>query len=328
MSTPLLPAPIRWHRPLVALAAAMAVVGLVAAVGLIVDQRELLGAPIWAKPLKFAISIAIYAVTWAWLLGQLTRWRRTAWWAGTVIAVTLTIETAIIVLQAVRGHASHFNESNTLDGTLYSVMGASIGVLWIATLLAAVLLWFTPLADRARSVAIRLGAALCLIGVGLGFLMTLPLASQLADFRGVVGAHTVGAADGGPGLLMLGWSTEHGDLRIPHFIGMHALQVIPLVLLLIELAARRVTVLRAVRVRVGLVWTTVVVYAGVVAIVTWQAVRGQSIVLPDALTLLGGCVIVVIGLIGTGLSLGQRLGERRRPAVEGAVVREELLGRR
>ncbi|MEL4318597.1 hypothetical protein WJX64_06275 [Leifsonia sp. YIM 134122] len=307
----LLPPPVRWHGPLIALAIGMVVLGVVATIGLLVDQRELVGAPVWAKPLKFAISIAIYAVTWAWLIGQLTRFRRTAWWAGTVIAATLAIETVLMVLQTVRGHRSHFNQANPFDEAVWSIMGTSIAVLWIATLVAAVLLWFTPLADRARSLAIRLGAALCLVGLGLGFLMTMPLPAQLDDYEGIIGAHTVGADDGGSGLLLLGWSTEHGDLRIPHFIGMHALQVLPLALLLIELAARRVAVLADVRVRVGLVWTTFAIYGAVMALVTWQALRGQSIMLPDAATLLGGAAIVGVALIGIGLSLRQGAAARR-----------------
>ncbi|GAA1505796.1 hypothetical protein BJ978_002821 [Agromyces terreus] len=298
-----LPQRIRWHRPLIGLAIASAVVAVIAAIGLVFDDRELLGAPIWAKAFKFAVSILVYAVTWAWLIGQLRRFRRAAWWAGTVISATLLVELGIIALQVVRGHRSHFNNSNPLDEALWSVMGTAIMLLWLATLVAAVLLWFTPSPDRARNLAVRAGSVLSLIGLGLGFLMTMPTPTQLESDGDIIGAHTVGAGDGGPGIAILGWSTEHGDLRIPHFVGMHALQLIPLALVLIELAARRVLMLRSIRARVGLVWTATGMYAAIVALVAWQALRGQSIVSPDVLTLGAAAAIASAGLVGAILSV-------------------------
>ncbi|MCK8609376.1 hypothetical protein [Agromyces sp. C10] len=287
--TPDRPAPggatgaLTWHRPLLVLTAAMVALAVASVVGLLVDERTLLGQPIWAKPLKFALSIAIYAVTLAWLI-TLTRGRlrRVSWWAGTVSAVALVIEMVVIVGAVVAGTTSHFNVSTPLASVLWSVMAVSIVVVWIATLVVAFALFRAPLRDPARSLAIRAGSILALAGMALAFLMTSPTAAQLADFRGIAGAHSVGVADGGPGIPVLGWSTVAGDLRIPHFVGMHALQALVLFVMALEWAARRVAVLADVRVRFGLVAIATVLAAATTAIVTVQALMGESIVAPSA----------------------------------------------
>jgi hypothetical protein len=297
---------IRWHRPLLALAAAMTLLALFCVGGMLFDSRQVLGVNVWEKPLKFAISTAIYAVTWSWLLAQLRRFRRVGWWAGTISATLLAIELIIIVGAAAAGVTSHFNVSTPLHTTLWAIMAFSISALWIATFVVSILLFRNPLGDRARAVAIRSGAILALVGMGLAFLMTGPQGDQISDYRGVIGAHSVGIDDGGPGLPLLGWSTVAGDLRIPHFIGMHALQAIPLVLIVVELLSSRIAVFRDLTVRFRLVLIVTGTYAAALALVTWQALRGQSIVHPDATTLALAATIAVAAIAAAAVVLRPR----------------------
>jgi len=285
MTATTLPTPVQWHRPLLVLAVATVALALACFLGMLVDDRQLLGVNVWEKPLKFAISGAIYAVTWSWLIGQLTRFRRVAWWAGTVSVILLAVELVVIVGAAAAGITSHFNVATPLNVALWAVMAFSISTLWVATFVVSILLFRNDLGDPARAVAIRAGAVIALVGMALAFLMTGPQGSQISDYQGVIGAHAVGVADGGPGIPLLGWSTVGGDLRIPHFVGMHALQVIPLALIAIELLARRVPRLAGVAVRQRLMLVIAGTYVVTVAVLTWQALRGQSIVHPDAATL-------------------------------------------
>jgi hypothetical protein len=298
---------IRWHRPLLWLAAGMVVLALITLVARLLESHLVTGVNQWDKPLKFALSTLVYAVTWSWLIGQMRRGHRLAAAAGTVITVALAIELAIITGAAAVGITSHFNVSTPLSTALWSVMATSISVLWIANFVVAVILLRNPVGDGARTLAIRLGAVISLVGLGLAFLMTAPTSHQLNDFQGIAGAHTVGLSDGGPGLPLLGWSTVAGDLRIPHFIGMHALQAIPLALIAAELLSRRIVLLRDVTTRKRVVWVLAAAYAGAVALVTWQALRGQSIVHPDGLTLLvgTGLLLTVIALMVVALRRGR-----------------------
>ncbi|MEA9985984.1 hypothetical protein [Subtercola sp. RTI3] len=270
------------HRPLLWLALGMLALTVIALVGLVVDPRMITGMPLWEKPLKFSLSVLIYSVTLSWLLGQLPRHRRLAWWAGTVAAAFLAVEMIAIYGAAVAGTTSHFNVSTPFSTAIWGTMAVSIVIVWAATILVAVLLFRADLGDPARSFAIRSGLIIAVIGMGLAFLMTNPTAAQLSHFHGIAGAHTVGLPDGGPGLPLLGWSTVAGDLRIPHFVGMHAMQVIPIVALLLELGSRRVSALRDSGTRLGILIVIAALYLGVIAVLTLQALSGESIVHPDA----------------------------------------------
>ncbi|WP_117213259.1 hypothetical protein [Allorhizocola rhizosphaerae] len=292
----------RLHRPLIVTAFAMTGLILVTLAGLVFDDRVLMGVPIWIKPLKFSISIVFYTVTLAWLISLINT--RTAHRLGTFISVALFVEMMVIVGQVVRGRMSHFNAETSLDFTLFIIMGTTILLVWAATLWIAVLLLIQRVADRPTALAVRAGIFIALAGLATGFLMTQPTPTQLAALQSgqrvtVVGAHGVGVADGGPGLPLVNWSTEGGDLRVAHFIGMHALQALPLLALLLVYASRRWARLRDEGVRTRLVAFAAVAHGGLTLLVTWQALRGQALATPDALTLAAAGVLAVVVLAGT-----------------------------
>src|SRR5690349_499914 len=91
------------------------------ACALAVDRRILDGAPVWVKPLKFELSLAIHFATLALVVGALgTAWRdgpllRSIAWAAAVCAV---LEVAWIGIQAARQEASHFNLSTPFNAAM------------------------------------------------------------------------------------------------------------------------------------------------------------------------------------------------------------------
>jgi hypothetical protein len=271
----------RTDPPLTAVGLLMLAALAASGFGLWLDPRTITGAPAWLKPAKFAISISIYCFTLAAVFSYLPDWPNTRRIVGWTTAIVLVLELAIIDLQAWRGTTSHFNVSTPLDLTLFALMGAGILLQTLMSVAVAVALWRQPFADRAMGWALRLGMSITILGGLTGGLMTHPTAAQLTDARAthrmtVAGAHTVGAPDGGPGLPGTRWSVEHGDLRVPHFVGLHALQVLPLIAL--ALGRRKTTETR----RAQLVIIGAISYALLFALLLCQALGGQSVIHPDA----------------------------------------------
>lgn len=281
---------------LVTTAALMAVVLTGSAIGLVVDPTVITGAPAWLKPAKFAVSIGIYTLTLAWIFTRLPDWPRTRRVVGWTTAATLGLEVLIIAGQAWRGTTSHFNIATPLDGWLFRLMGVAIVVQTVSTIPVAVALWRQRFVDPALGAALRLGMTLTIVGAFAGGLMVVPTQAQIEEARAgrpsVAGAHTVGAADGGPGLPGTGWSTEHGDLRVAHFVGLHALQVLPVIgWLLGRWRLHDATRVRLLHVAAGS-------YVALFVLLVVQALRGIPLVAPDPVTLTHATVWIV----GTALA--------------------------
>lgn len=281
----------------------MAVLAAVCAVGILVDQRVLTGAPIWLKPFKFAVSFVLYGATLAWMLTLLPRRSRAAEWAATVVVAMAVIEMVVIVGQVVRGQTSHFNGTSALNSALFSVMGAAIMVLFLAHLLIGIVLLIRRIPDRAAATAVGWGLGLSLLGMLAAIPMVLPM--QEPGIDGISGAHSVGVVDGGAGLPVVGWSTTGGDLRIGHFVGLHALQALPILAILLSRFATRLDE----RTRVRLLVVAGAAYGVLTVLLTWQALRGQPLLRPDAVTLVAVAALVVATVAAAGLVLARR----RRP---------------
>lgn len=180
------------------------------------DSTQILGINRWIKPMKFASSIAIFLFTVAVFLNFVRGFEQSKFIIAWAAILTMVGEIIIIIAQAARGTTSHFNTKTGIDGALFGLMGMMIA---LNTLAAIYLLYVYFVAETDLPAAVvwgvRLGMILFLIASAEGGVMI----SQLS--------HSVGVKDGGAGLPFVNWSTQGGDLRIAHFIGIHAMQVVP-----------------------------------------------------------------------------------------------------
>ena len=184
---------------------------------LFLDTTMIMGINAWVKPMKFALSICIYAWTYGWLLHYSSNTTANKIIIAGLI-ISMTMEVSLIFMQAFRGTPSHFNVHTAFDGIVFGIMGLFIALNTIVNLFTVVIFFTKDISISGPALsAWRSGLILFFLGGISGGWMVAIL------------SHTVGAPDGGPGLPFLNWSTVAGDIRAAHFVTMHALQAIPLV---------------------------------------------------------------------------------------------------
>ncbi|MFI8497008.1 hypothetical protein ACIGFK_00545 [Streptomyces sp. NPDC085524] len=305
MPTPT-PHPPARHRPLAVCAALMAGLFVLCGIAMAVDGRTLLGESVWAKPMKFGFAFALYSGTLAWLLTRLEKGRRLAWWAGTVFAVATTAEVGAITVQAARGTISHFNADRSDPTTLALVPVLTLGVMVIvlAQLVVGIVVLVQRTGGRDLNRAIRAGIGLATAGmlIPVYWMVTGIHARTVTDANGneipMYQGHGIGDPDG-HGMPVTNWSVTGGDFRVPHFFALHGIQVLlVLTVALTALSARHVR-LRDERVRARLVGAVALGYSGLVAVVTWQAGRGQSLIHPDGPTLAAFAAVLLAAAAAT-----------------------------
>jgi hypothetical protein len=199
--------------------------GLICLVGAILcaamifaSDTVVLGINAWYKPMKFFLSTAIFSCTIGWLLFYLNEPSKATYFNWAAI-ITLGFELLYITLRAAQGQLSHFNISSAFNGMMFSMMGIAITIITAWTGYITFLFWKRsfPQLPVTYVWGIRLGLVLFVVFAFAGGMMAARL------------SHTVGSVmEITKGLPVLNWSRESGDLRVAHFFGMHALQILPL----------------------------------------------------------------------------------------------------
>jgi hypothetical protein len=201
--------------------AALILLTLVALSLQLADPRTLAsGTNVWVKPAKFLFSTGVFALTAAWFFGYMRdarRGSRAMRWTVAVLVVSTTLELAYILFQAAQAGESHFNFSSPFTIAMYALMG-----------LFALLLTGTAL-PMAWEIARRPAPGLqpeFAAAVATGLVLTFLLGAGLGGYMSAQPGHAVGAVGGQ--VPIFGWNRSGGDLRVAHFLGIHAEQAIPL----------------------------------------------------------------------------------------------------
>lgn len=220
------------QRTLARYGVAMLLLSLLALAMQGLDPRTLeSGVNVWVKPAKFFASVAIFALTAAWFFGYVRPERRTSWPMRFVVAMILvagSFELAWIGWQGANGLESHFNFSTPFYSLMYAMMGVFAVLLTGTVLPLAWEIGRRPAAGLSRDFV---------AAVVIGLLLTFLLGGSLGGYMSAQGSHSVGLESGRSPLF--GWNRSGGDLRIAHFLGIHAQQAIPILAALVAGAAPR-----------------------------------------------------------------------------------------
>jgi hypothetical protein len=185
-------------------------------------QQEVLGINALIKPFKFAISLWVFSWTMAWYSPEFEDKRYIASLSNLIIATSI-FEQGAITLQAFRGTRSHFNFDTLPELVLFSLMGVMI--VWLTVYVA---LGAGKLRNQSGGLSNPYRLAIYL-GIWL-----FVLSGLIGGCMSVINSHTIGVPMGGPGLPLLNWSTQGGDLRVSHFVSLHGLQWLPFFAYLLE----------------------------------------------------------------------------------------------
>lgn len=266
---------------------------------LFLDARQIGGAPAWVGPFRFFFSMATYSGTilaFGVMMGPSRVFHR----VGALISGVAVLELTLMVAQTARGERAFFNDAASWNHAVGITMGIAFTALWISSIFFTLEMFRRPMGAPGLASAARLSMVIALAGMALGFLMFLPTLA--------------GPTEGGSGLGLVGWSMTGGDWRPAHFMGLHAIQVLPVFAWFL---GRHKGL--ADHYQVTLVGVVSAGYACLMGVLAWQAIRAQPLAAPDALTF----AALIVVLAGVASAVAAVLSHAASHGAERAAVQAE-----
>lgn len=187
------------------------------------DRRRLDGENVWAKPFRFAVSLAIHFATFAAITLFCPSWildSSALWVAGVASLAAGGIVFDYIAIQAARRQRSHYNTTTATLKLLYNAIGIGAVVVLVPAVVLGLNVATGPMPGW--SLAARVGTA---TGLLVGALLTLVTGMRMGGAM----SHAVGGSAVAPRTMWLtGWSLDRADVRPAHFLANHMMQVVPL----------------------------------------------------------------------------------------------------
>ncbi|MEV8632365.1 hypothetical protein AB0395_11985 [Streptosporangium sp. NPDC051023] len=260
-----------------------------------VDGGGWAGPVSWRKPILFGFSFGVTLASLVWVVGRLTPVPRRAGWLVGALGVACFTEVALIDLQRWRGVPSHLNFATPFDAAVSAILAGTAFAGLIPPIVIIARLAFRGLdAPPSMRLAIRAGLVVLLL-------------SQVAGGALIANGRAIGLPPERTDLSIFGVA---GQLKVPHAVTLHALQVLPVLAALLMLTAW------SERVRIRLVTLATAGYGGLVVVSVLQAAQGLA---PTDLTVTSGTVLLAsvaaFGVAGA-LTLA-RLGTGRPGVVRG-----------
>ncbi len=175
------------------------------------DDTQVSGENAWINPMKYYFSIGIFILSMGVYLHYLNNEVQRSFLTWCLI-ITTFLQTSGILLQSIRGVSSFYKQNNPFDDLIFNLQMVNYIVFFILMLVITYLFYFQKKNSKSQHFTwgIRMGMVIFLIGLLIGVYMIMVNGNYESITESII------------------INKKHGNLKIPFFLGIHGLQIIPL----------------------------------------------------------------------------------------------------